>query len=288
MSPTENDSDKEADKEAGKEGIIAANRGAWNEAAERHRRHAQYAALLEGFATPGFSVLDATLTGRLKGIGLEGKAVAQLCCNNARELLSIKNLGAASVTGFDFSEAFLEQARELAAAGNIEAELVRTEIAKIPPRYDGRFDIAVVTIGVIGWMPDLAEFFATARRVLKPGGHLVIYEDHPILNMYDMLNMDDMGDGRAAGPFLPDESYFRDRPYVSNDGLDYWGNTVYDAAPCYWHFHKMSDVVMGVVRAGFALEDFEEFPHDIGTHAHLENQPQQLPLSYILVGRREG
>ena len=272
---------------ATKNEIVAANKRAWNEAAERHRAHEQFQALLDGFATPGFSMLDETLTGRLKGLGLEGKTVAQLCCNNARELLSMKNLGAASVTGFDFSGAFLAQARELAAAGDIDAELVQTEIAKIPADHDSRFDLALVTIGVLGWMPDLAEFFATARRVLKPGGHLVIYEDHPILNMYDMLNMDDLEDGQPAAPILPDESYFRSAPYKSDDGLDYWGNTVYDATTCYWIFHKMSDVVMGVVRAGFTLEDFEEFPHDIGTHGHMENQPAQFPLSYILVGRRE-
>lgn len=260
-----------------KDAIVAANRGAWNEAAERHRAHDQYARLLEGFATPGFSVLDETLTARLLALGLDGKAVAQLCCNNARELLSVKNLGAASVTGFDFAAAFLDQARELAAAGGIEAEFVRTEIAKVPASYDGRFDLALVTIGVLGWMPDLAAFFATARRLLKPGGHLVIYEDHPILNMYD--------DRDRGGVPLPDESYFRSEPYRSDNGLDYWANADYAAKPCYWTFHKMSDVVMGLVRAGFTLEGFEEFPHNVGTRAHFENQPQQLPLSYILVGR---
>lgn len=263
-----------------KEEIVAANRNAWNEAADRHRAHAQYAALLEGFATPGFSVLDDTLTGRLHAIGLPGKAVAQLCCNNARELLSMKNLGATSVTGFDFSKAFLCQAKELAAAAGIEAELVRSEIERIPISYDGRFGIALVTIGVLGWMPDLEGFFGTARRLLKPGGHLVIYEQHPILNMYD--------NGEPGVLPQPDESYFRSEPYRSGDGLDYWGNTVYDAAPCYWMFHKMSDVILGLTRAGFTLEDFEEFPHNIGTHGHLENHPQQLPLSYILVGRRAG
>ncbi|GAB4232509.1 MAG: class I SAM-dependent methyltransferase [Kiloniellaceae bacterium] len=268
----------ESKNEISKEEAIAANRGAWDQAAERHRSHAQYTALLAGFATPGFSVLDETLTGRLQSLGLKGKTVAQLCCNNARELLSMKNLGAASVTGFDFSQAFLDQGRELAAAGKIQADFVRTEIARIPGDYDGRFDLAVVTIGVLGWMPDLAEFFGTARRILKPGGHLVIYEDHPILNMYD--------DRDTGLPPQPDESYFRKAPYVSNDGLDYWGNTAYDATPCYWQFHKMSDVVMGLLRAGFALQDFEEFPHNIGTRAHFENQPQQLPLSYILVGQR--
>ena len=260
-----------------KDAIVDANRGAWNEAAERHRAHGQYARLLEGFAKPGFSVLDATLTARLEALGLAGKAVAQLCCNNARELLSIKNLGAASVTGFDFAAAFLEQARELAATGGIEAEFVQSEIAKIPARYDGRFDLALVTIGVLGWMPDLKEFFGTARRLLKPGGRLVIYEDHPILNMYD--------DRDSGGPPQPDESYFRAEPYRSDRGLDYWANADYEATPCYCTFHKMSDVIMGVTHAGFALEDFEEFAHNIGTRAHMENQPQQLPLSYVLVGR---
>lgn len=257
--------------------IVAANRESWNEAAGRHRAHAQYAALLAGFATPGFSVLDDTLTARLLGLGLAGKAVVQLCCNNARELLSVKNLGAASVTGFDFAAAFLDQARELAAAGGIEAAFVQSEIARIPADYNKRFDLALVAIGVLGWMPDLAEFFATARRLLKPGGHLVIYEDHPILNMYD--------DRDRGGPPQPDESYFRSEPYRHDNGLDYWANQDYTARPCYWTFHKMSDVVMGVVRAGFALEDFEEFPHTVGTRAHFENQPQQLPLSYILVAR---
>ncbi|GAB4362540.1 MAG: class I SAM-dependent methyltransferase [Kiloniellaceae bacterium] len=265
---------------ATKDEIVAANRRSWDEAAERHRDHAQYAALLAGFATPGFSVLDDTLTRCLQDLGVTGKDVAQLCCNNAREILSMKTLGAAKVTGFDFSEAFLAQARELAAAGGIEADLVRTEIEKIPAAYDGRFDIALVTIGVLGWMPDLAAFFATARRVLKPGGRLVIYESHPVLNMYD--------DRDKRVPAHPDESYFRREPYRAEGGLDYWANQEYEATACYWTFHTMSDVVMAAVRAGFALEDFREFPHNVGTYEHLENQPQQLPLSYLLVGQREG
>lgn len=267
-------------KDPTKDAILAANRESWNEAAAHHREHDQYKALLKGFAEPGFSMLDAVMTERLQAIGLEGKTVAQLCCNNGREALSIKNLGAAGVTGFDFAEEFLAQGRELAAAGGIAADFVQTDINAIPPDYDGRFDLAVVTIGVFGWQPDLAEFFASARRILKPGGHLFIYEDHPILNMYD--------DRDTGGPPQPDESYFRSEPYRTDTGLDYWAQQDYEAKPNFWIFHKMSDVIMGLVRAGFALEDFEEFPHNIGTRAHMENQPHQLPLSYVLVGRKEG
>ncbi len=263
-----------------KDEIVAANRESWNEAAAHHREHDQWASLLKGFAEPGFSVLDATMTARLQAIGLEGKAVAQLCCNNARELLSIKNLGSASATGFDFAQEFLDQGRELAAAGGIEADFVQGDINEIPADYDGRFDLAVVTIGVFGWMPDLAQFFATARRILKPGGRLFIYEDHPILNMYD--------DRDSGGPPQPDESYFRSEPYRTDTGLDYWAEKDYAAKPNYWIFHKMSDVIMALVNTGFAIEDFEEFPHNIGTRGHMENQPHQLPLSYVLVGRKEG
>ncbi len=261
-----------------KDQIVAANRASWNESAAHHRAHEQYKALLEGFAKPGFSMLDEILTTRLKGLGLEDKAACQLCCNNARELLSLATLGATGLTGFDFAEEFLDQGRELAALAGTEADFVQTDITKIPAAYDGRFDLALVTIGVLGWMPDLAAFFATARRLLKDGGHLVIYEDHPILNMYD-----DRGSG---GPPEPDESYFRSEPYRSDNGLDYWARADYAAEPNYWIFHKMSDVIMGILRAGFAIEDFEEFPHNIGTRHHMENQEFQLPLSYILVGRK--
>src|SRR3546814_18196116 len=84
-------------------------------------------------------------------------------------------------------------------------------------------------------------------------------------------------DRDRGGPPQPDESYFRSEPYRSDNGLDYWANQDYTARPCYWTYHKMRDVVMGVVRAGFALADFEEIPHNVGTRAHFENRPQQLP-----------
>ncbi|WP_282606751.1 class I SAM-dependent methyltransferase [Pelagibius sp. Alg239-R121] len=259
--------------------LKTANQAGWDEAADLHRAHPQFAALLEGFATPGFSCFDDFANRRLRTLEMTGKSVAQLCCNNARELLSIKNIGAGRCVGFDFSQAFLDQGRELAAAGQLEAEFVQTEISAIPDEYNESFDLAVMTIGVLGWMPNLTTFFATVSRVLRPGGRLFLYEDHPILNMYP--------DGEQDMPPVPDESYFRSTPYQSKSGLDYGSGKTYDAQPVYWIFHRMSDVVMGVVRNDFAIEEFEELPYDIGTRPSYENQSQQLPLSYILFARKE-
>ncbi len=259
--------------------VRAANQAGWNEAADYHRAHPQFAALLENFARPDFLCLDDVAIGRLKMLDVRDKSVAQLCCNNARELLSIKSLGAGRCVGFDFSQAFLDQGRELAETAGQELELVQTEITAIPESYSESFDLAVMTIGVLGWMPDLSAFFETVQRVLKPGGRLFLYEDHPILNMYPV--------GEQPMPPVPDESYFRSTPYREDEGLDYWSGKPYDAQPVYWTFHKMSDVIMGVVGNGFQIEDFEELPDDIGNRPDFANQPQQLPLSYILIARKE-
>lgn len=52
----------------------------------------------------GYSSLDTIETYHLEKINLVDKAVAQLCCNNGRELLSIKNKGAGYCVGFDIAE----------------------------------------------------------------------------------------------------------------------------------------------------------------------------------------
>ena len=93
---------------------IASNRNAWDESAGLHKDTATWAALLDSVAEPDFSCLDPTITTLLQEVGVVGKDVVQLCCNNGRESLSLYGLGARSVVGVDQSRAFLEQARELA------------------------------------------------------------------------------------------------------------------------------------------------------------------------------
>lgn len=49
-------------------------------------------------------------------------------CNNGRELLSIKNKGAGYCVGFDIAEGFIDQARQLAKAGDIDCEFVQSDV----------------------------------------------------------------------------------------------------------------------------------------------------------------
>lgn len=254
----------------------AANRTAWNQAAPLHRQ-ANFARLLQKFKEPGCNLLDETATGLLKSIGVENTAVAQLQCNNGRELLSIKNLGASRCTGFDISDAFIDQARQLAAAGGIECEFVAGDIYAIPSEYDRQFGILFISVGSLGWMPDLAAYFSVVRRLLSPGGWLFIYEMHPLLDMFEP---------GSEQPLIPCYSYFLDQPFVDQDGLDYYGHTTYASAPTYWFHHKLADIFNACLAHGLALRSFEEYPHDeSNVFKYLERQSVRLPLSYTLLAQ---
>ena len=260
-----------------REDYVEANRRAWDEAAPHHRRHAQYDALLAGFAQPGFSCLDETMTERLRALGVAGRDVAQICCNNGRELLSVKNLGAGRCVGFDLSAEFLKQAAELAQAGGLDAEFVQSDVYAIPAAYDGVFDLVFVTIGVFGWMPDLAGLFGVVERLLRPGGCFLAYEEHPIVNMLE-----------PGQPSSLVHSYFKPEPFAEAESMDYFGDTAYEAPVSYWFVHPLSAIVTACLDRGLVLEHLHEYPHNIAETAKdvFEDQAAQLPLSYSLVARK--
>lgn len=253
--------------------FIAANRAAWDEVAPVHGA-TQMDRLRAAFARPGYSCLDDTATRALREIGVQGKAVAQLCCNNARELLSIMNMGASRGVGFDISEPFLAQGRDLAGIAHLPAELIAGDVLTVPPFHDGAFDLVVTTVGVLGWMPELRPFFEVVRRLLRPGGTYFAYEMHPLC---DVFEPGDAEKGRLR------HSYFRTEPFVERDGLDYYGGTKYDAPPSYWFHHKLSDVLNALTASGLRLVRVDELQKSIsGVHDDLDGVVH-LPLAYTMV-----
>ena len=89
-----------------------ANREAWNEVTPKHQK-ARKENLMEKFKENDYNALDPIETAKLLELGVKGKRIAQLCCNNGKDLLSLLNLGAISGVGFDISDEAIKEANRL-------------------------------------------------------------------------------------------------------------------------------------------------------------------------------
>lgn len=258
---------------------IACNKDAWDQSAGLHKTTDTWNALLNSVGQADFSCLDPTITWLLQDVGVAGKDVVQLCCNNGRESLSLFGLGARSVVGVDQSPAFLQQAWELADVSPHNPEFIESDIHHLPQALHGRFDIALVTIGVLGWMPDVALFMQQVALTLKPGGTLVMYETHPFLEVFDP---------RAPNPFLPASSYFQHEPFVLQESIVYEGQGEVAGPTSYWYVHTLGEVVSAAIGAQLQIVHLQEYPHSNREELYdqYEHQPAQLPMCFTLTATK--
>lgn len=255
--------------------ITAANKAAWNASAPLHQRGDEWEQLVRDAAQPGFSVLDAHLTKALSALDLTGKTAVQIGCNNARELLSLAALGITPALGIDQSGAFLAQARILAQSAGQTPNLVEADVYDLPHGL-GSYDLALITIGVLNWMPDLPAFFRVVASLLNPSGHLVIYETHPVMEMFDP---------DSASPHEPAFSYFKATPHEITGLISYDGTDHGTGEPSYWFQHGLGNIVTASVAAGLAISSLQEFGHTIREPEYdiYEGRDAQIPMSFLLV-----
>ncbi|MGB2952322.1 MAG: bifunctional demethylmenaquinone methyltransferase/2-methoxy-6-polyprenyl-1,4-benzoquinol methylase UbiE [Gaiellaceae bacterium] len=98
-----------------------------------------------------------------------GDRVLDACCGTGDLALACRDSGG-RVTGLDFSDRMLEQARRKAP----ELEWIRGDALELP-FADGSFDAATVGFGVRN-LDDLDRGLRELRRVLRPGGRLAVLE----------------------------------------------------------------------------------------------------------------
>ncbi|GAF72857.1 unnamed protein product [marine sediment metagenome] len=258
------------------------NREAWNEAASVHRknRKVDYMVL---FKNKNYSALDTTLSSLLNKISLSGRAVAQLCCNNGRELLSIVNTTGATGVGFDISDEFIAEASIIAKSTNLDCRFIRTNIYDLNAEYDNTFDLILFTAGALTWFHDLGKLFKIVKRLLKPEGYLVIYEIHPFTNL---LAWKDEPDYELSNPYKIAYKYFRDTPWIDNNGADYIGKTTYKSKTFTSFAHKLSDIITAIVSNEIIVKEFTEYPHDVSAALEGLEKDKIVPLSYTILGQK--
>lgn len=149
---------------------------------------------------------------------IEGLNIIHLQCHLGTDTLSLARLGAAKVTGLDFSSASLDQARRLAASseGGDKCTYVLSSVEDalnaVPA---GTFDIVYTGIGSICWLPHIKEWARIVAALLKPGGRLYIRDAHPMLNALEQDDPD------------PNTPLIVDWPYFEREAVIWEGTSGY-------------------------------------------------------------
>ncbi|NHA70086.1 class I SAM-dependent methyltransferase [Phycicoccus flavus] len=105
-----------------------------------------------------------------------GRAIVDAGCGSGPLLSDLTDRGA-SVAGFDSSRAMIDLARERLGS---EADLRVADLTQTLPYDDAAFDDALAVL-VLHYLQDWSRPLSELRRVLKPGGRLVVVVNHPII-----------------------------------------------------------------------------------------------------------
>src|SRR5690348_17657775 len=116
----------------------AANRLAWDEAAERYEGWFDEAVALIRSGGVNLFGAEVELIGDLRG---RCRRAIHLQCAGGRDTLSLWNLGADEVVGIDFSPRMLELAARLSEATGAPTRWVEADVFEAPHDLDGTGDL---------------------------------------------------------------------------------------------------------------------------------------------------
>ncbi|NLW51193.1 MAG: methyltransferase domain-containing protein [Candidatus Brocadiaceae bacterium] len=111
---------------------------------------------------------------------VDGKRVVNLLGSIGRKAVPLAMLGA-DVTVVDASPVNARYAEELADAAGVTITYVVSDVLQVEPRDLGEpFDILLTEGGVLHYFLDLRPFADLCHNLLRPGGHLILGEHHPM------------------------------------------------------------------------------------------------------------
>lgn len=195
--------------------------------------------------------------------------VVHLQSGNGMDDLDLVAEGARCVVGVDFSAVAATSAQRRADELGVHCRYV---VAALPgaPLRDGCADLVYTGKGALIWMPDLRVWAADVARLLRPGGHLFVYEAHPAVPLWSW----DEDEPRIR----PDRGYF-ERSHV-NDSYPANGAVEYQAT--------LGEIITAVLSAGLELRHVAEHPEPFWRMGGVDAVAWRgrLPNTFTLLARK--
>ncbi|HIY64629.1 MAG TPA: class I SAM-dependent methyltransferase [Candidatus Mediterraneibacter stercoripullorum] len=173
---------------------------------------------------------------------MSGMRVLDLGCGYGWHCKYAAERGAASVLGIDLSEKMIARAREINGDERITYRICGLEEYEYPEEeYD-----CVVSNLALHYIEDLDTVYQKICRTLKPGGIFLLNIEHPVFTAG--VNEDWIYDKDGNPEYWPVDDYY----YPGERSTLFLGERVRK------YHHTLTQILMGLRNAGFALEAVEE------------------------------
>lgn len=258
------------------------NKLAWEQAYERSPD--TYKNIADGLRYSPKEFLNQLFEKAVEQIELKDKQVAQLACNNGREILAIQRVyGCRSVHGFDIAENMIKDARKTATILNQNAYFHAVDVIEIDTSFNNSFDVVVIMIGALVWFQDLNDIIGTASRLLKSNGHLIIVDGHPLTWMFAFEGESNYD---KSHPFSLQNDYFKKTPFIDNDGMPYMDQGNYESNPFISFSYTFEDVILSCIHNQLQITNFKESNLNL-LESFPELHEKHIPLTFMLVGKKQ-
>ena len=180
-----------------------------------------------------------------------GVKVANICGSCGKKAIPLALLGA-DVTVFDISEDNKRYALETAQAAGVNIEFEVCDILKIDmDRFAGCFDVVFMEGGILHYFHDINEFMGIMHRLLKQGGKLICSDFHPFTKIADILKF-----GQPTPGYFYSEVFEGEMAHAR-----FYDEEIRKQIPkCEYRKYTISEIINGIINAGFTLERFDEHP----------------------------
>lgn len=184
------------------------------------------------------------------GGSIVGKRVLCLAAGGGRQS-SLYAAAGADVTVVDLSGAMLELDRQIAAERNYRMRVLQTTMEDLSGLSDAEFDIVIHPVSTC-YVPSVAPVFREVARVTRPGGLYVSQHKQPVSLQ---SGFDRHGEG-----FPIQHAYYRDTPVPSPSSTASSVKRLRESGAIEY-LHRWEDLIGGLCRSGFVIEDLIEPLH---------------------------
>ncbi|MCH2122287.1 MAG: class I SAM-dependent methyltransferase [Planctomycetota bacterium] len=216
------------------------NRKAWDRLVDRRNRFARPAS--DQDCHDPLAAVDGL--GWLGG-NIEGKELLCLAAGGGRQSAIYASAGA-RVTVVDISPGMLELDREVARERRLDIHVVEASMDDLRGLTPQSFDIAIHPVSTC-YVPDVVKVFQQVARVLKGGGIYISQHKSPVSLQATIKP----GDG----------GYVIQSPYYSKQAVPKVSGTSLREEGCLEFVHRWEEIIGGMCRCGFVIEDLVEPMH---------------------------